>query len=34
VGFLLLGESMDLVKIAAIGMIVTGVLVLNLHGAH
>ena len=34
VGFLLLGESMDLVKVGAIGMIVTGVLVLNLHGAH
>ena len=34
VGVLLLGERMDLVKAAALTMIVGGVLVLNLHAAH
>jgi small multidrug resistance pump len=34
VGVLLLGERMDLVKAAALLLIVGGVLVLNLHGAH
>ena len=34
VGVLLLGERMDLVKAAALMMIVGGVLVLNLHAAH
>lgn len=34
VGFLLLGESMGIVKIGAIGLIVAGVLLLNLAGAH
>ena len=34
VGVLLLGERMDLVKASAIAMIVAGVILLNLHGAH
>jgi small multidrug resistance pump len=34
VGTLWLGESLDLVKVGAIAMIVVGVVVLNLHGAH
>jgi small multidrug resistance pump len=34
VGVLLLGERMDLVKAAALMMIVGGVLVLNLHAAR
>ena len=34
VGVLLLGERMDLVKAAALMLIIAGVLVLNLHGAH
>ena len=34
VGSLLLGERLDLVKAAAIGLIIIGVVVLNLHGAH
>ena len=34
VGVLLLGERMDLVKATALLLIVGGVLVLNLHGAH
>ena len=34
VGVLLLGERLDLVKAAALVLIVVGVLVLNLHGAH
>ena len=34
VGVLLLGERLDLVKAAALGLIVVGVLVLNLHHAH
>jgi small multidrug resistance pump len=34
VGYLWLGESLDLVKVTAIAMIVVGVMVLNLHGAH
>src|SRR6476619_6224224 len=34
VGVLLLGERMDLVKVAALLMIIGGVFVLNLHGAH
>ena len=34
VGVLLLGERLDLVKAAALALIVVGVLVLNLHGAH
>ena len=34
VGVLLLGERMDLVKAAALLLIIGGVLVLNLHGAH
>jgi small multidrug resistance pump len=32
VGVVLLGESWDLVKVAALAMIVVGVVVLNLHG--
>jgi small multidrug resistance pump len=31
---LLLGERLDLVKVAALLMIIGGVFVLNLHGAH
>jgi small multidrug resistance pump len=34
VGVLLLGERLDLVKATALVLIVVGVLVLNLHGAH
>ena len=34
VGVMLLGESWDLTTIAALSMIVVGVVVLNLHGAH
>jgi small multidrug resistance pump len=34
VGVLLLGERMDLVKAAALLLIIGGVLVLNLHAAH
>jgi small multidrug resistance pump len=34
VGVVLLGESWDLVKALALLMIIGGVLVLNLHGAH
>lgn len=33
-GYLLLGESLDAVKVGGIGLIVAGVLLLNLHGAH
>ena len=34
VGVVFLGEGIDLVKAVALGMIVVGVVVLNLHGAH
>ena len=34
VGVTWLGESWDLTKVAALAMIVVGVVVLNLHGAH
>jgi small multidrug resistance pump len=34
VSALLLGESLDFVKAAAIALIIVGVVVLNLHGAH
>ena len=34
IGVLLLGERMDLVKAAALMLIIGGVVVLNLHGAH
>jgi small multidrug resistance pump len=34
VGVLVLGERLDLVKAAALAMIIGGVVVLNLHGAH
>jgi small multidrug resistance pump len=34
VGVLLLGERLDVVKAVALGMIILGVVVLNLHGAH
>jgi small multidrug resistance pump len=34
VGVLLLGESWDLTTVVALSMIVVGVVVLNLHGAH
>jgi small multidrug resistance pump len=34
VGVLLLGESLDLLKAVAIALIIVGVVVLNLHGAH
>ena len=34
IGVLWLGESLSPVKVVAIGMIVVGVVVLNLHGAH
>ena len=34
VGVLVLGESLDWVKVGAIGAILAGVLVLNLHGSH
>ena len=33
VGVMLLGESWDLTKVAALAMIIVGVVVLNLHGA-
>jgi small multidrug resistance pump len=33
-GVLLLGEQIDVLKTAALVMIVAGVLILNLHGAH
>jgi small multidrug resistance pump len=33
-GVLFLGERIDLVKAAALAMIIVGVVVLNLHGAH
>jgi multidrug transporter EmrE-like cation transporter len=34
IGIVLLGESWDVAKVAALAMIVVGVVVLNLHGAH
>ena len=34
IGVLLLGESWDLTKVAALALIVVGVVLLNLHGAH
>lgn len=34
VGVVLLGESWDFVKVLALGMIIVGVVVLNLHVAH
>jgi small multidrug resistance pump len=34
IGVVWLGESLSLIKIVAIAMIVIGVVVLNLHGAH
>lgn len=34
VGYLWLDESMDVVKVAAIALIIGGVLLLNLRGAH
>ena len=34
VGVLVLGERLDVVKAAALSMIIGGVVVLNLHGAH
>ena len=34
VGVVFLDERLDLVKVAALLMIIGGVLVLNLHGAH
>ncbi len=34
VGVLVLGESWDLTKVAALALIVVGVVVLNLQGAH
>jgi len=34
VGVMALGESWDLTKVGALAMIVVGVVVLNLHGAH
>ena len=34
VGYLVLGEPLDAVKVVAIGLIVAGVLLLNLQGAH
>ena len=34
VGVALLGESWDWVKAAALSLIIVGVVVLNLHGAH
>jgi small multidrug resistance pump len=34
IGVLWLGESLNLAKVAALAMIVTGVVVLNLQGAH
>lgn len=34
IGAVWLGESWDALKVLAIGMIVVGVVVLNMHGAH
>jgi small multidrug resistance pump len=34
VGVLVLGERLDLVKAGALAMIIGGVVILNLHGAH
>lgn len=34
IGVLFLGERVDAVKAAALAMIIVGVVVLNLHGAH
>ncbi|RLV49339.1 QacE family quaternary ammonium compound efflux SMR transporter [Nocardioides mangrovicus] len=34
VGVLVLGERLDLVKVVALTLIIVGVVVLNLHGAH
>ncbi|UUZ61208.1 DMT family transporter [Nocardioides sp. B-3] len=34
IGVLWLGESLNPMKVAALGMIITGVVVLNLQGAH
>jgi small multidrug resistance pump len=34
VGVLFLGERFDVVKAVALALIVTGVVILNLHGAH
>lgn len=34
IGVVVLGESWDITKALALGMIVAGVVVLNLHGAH
>jgi len=34
VGVVLLGESWDLTKVLALTLIIVGVVVLNLHGAH
>jgi small multidrug resistance pump len=34
VGVVLLGESWDLIKVLALTLIIVGVVVLNLHGAH
>ena len=34
VGVVLLGEGMDLVKAGALVLIISGVVILNLHGAH
>jgi small multidrug resistance pump len=34
VGVVVLGEHWDLTKVAALSLIIVGVVVLNLHGAH
>jgi small multidrug resistance pump len=34
VGVVFLDESVDLLKIVALGLIITGVVLLNVHGAH
>ena len=34
IGVIVLGESWDLTKAAALALIIVGVVVLNLHGAH
>ena len=34
VGVVFLGESVDLLKVVAIAMIISGVVLLNVHGAH
>ena len=34
IGFTFLGEDVDLVKVVSLAMIVAGVVMLNLHGAH